>query len=92
MVAKPSRRGCQARVMFPFLFSWLWHPRGLLCRGGSKWDQDPPLGRAMALTPTLNRVPFSGGFTLGVQGIAGPLALLQGISEKEEGGMASGDS
>lgn len=57
--AKPSRkawqeRDCQAQVMFPFLFVWLWHPRGLLCWAGSMWKK----GRAMALTPALNRVPL----------------------------------
>lgn len=46
------------------------------------WDKDPALGRAMALTPALNKALFSGGFTLQAQGIAGASALLQGISEK----------
>lgn len=49
-------------------------------------------GRAMALAPALNKVhSFSGDFTLWVQGIAGASALLQGICEKEQGGMANGD-
>lgn len=40
-----GRRGIgKPRVMFPFLFAWLWHPRGLLRWGGSMWDKDSPLG------------------------------------------------
>lgn len=76
VAAKPSRKAWQERdwqaqgdVSFPICLALA--PQGFAPLGRVHVGQGLSSGRAVALTPALNRVPFSGGFTLWVRALQG---------------------